>query len=1201
MAVHARASFLLEIASARALVLLAAVFLLPGSQCGSDAPFAPRPGLDPYRALTRVAVPGGVVDVAGGSLHLERVDLSLDTRLGPYALAVRYDSVTRAWRFGFEMTFDGVVFTDPTGAVHTTDGLAPGDAIPGTHWVYEGPAALRTKGGLRHEFVGGLLDGIRWQGSAYPRVRMVRAFGQLLAIDQCIAADGCEALFQLTMDRASGRPSRVVDRAGRVASYEYDAAGRVVVARDAVENELGIPGTRYTWSPASMVVAVETSDGQRTEYAHQGGRLIAATAVGEESPRWSFAYRGASGRALYQSTVTSPSGARSAYFYDDDGQLYRRRDEQTGDEIHLEWQQRRPVRRIDPAGAETRWFYVNDDVALIATASGNLVLIDYEPGARNASDALASPVRWIRDTLGTIEERGYDTAGRLAWVDDGAADRTHYAYDALGQLESVTSPLGVTTTYKQYGSHGHPGRRKVGGVAVDFEYDEVGNLTHGPGGEGPSSPALGGILRRRFDANRRVVEVKLASLSGPSTGTVRTLEVERRADGQPLAIRRPHGGDWEYVYDALGRPTARWERVSGVWYAMRFEYDSAGRPRARELANGMRTEWEYDATGRLRATRLVGGEGAEALYDYQAGRLAALHDSHFAAPEQYTRDLAGRVVEVRYPHGEWEERQYDVRSRLVARRLRRTDGTLLTQIAREYDGADRLTRIFARGVLVLEQSYAAGREEATRSGNGLTRTASYDPTFGYVSGHETRDGGGSLVERSTISWDLSLFYVDASTHTTGGVNATRSERHFLGPLWGPGQPGPRVWSSDALVFDYDALSNLKRAGNASFDYNAEHNRLEAIQGGGRSHSYAYDAAGYAVERDGEAVAWDAAGRIRQVGVDAFFDWDVSGRPLARRRGGEVELYRFGGAVRADADLEPTALDLGAVEIRFDTGERFYRHHDYRGNVKFVTDDAGAVRVHYDYGAYGVEWAGASAEVDGEFAQGEAVTDGLVVLGTRLYEPDAGRFLSPDPAPQLVNQYAYAMGNPVQLWDPSGRELTAKDAYFTAVAWGGTLVGGSVSGGSLVAIGLGAGVALVIGNFVYQGVTGDRGITWHEVPKAMFGIVDVPEYSRDGAAVHERGGPGTEGRAGPTSAAPPAGGGSPSPSGEQVRVLDLSVLSAIDPLACTGGHSFSGGLSVEVLSPFGPLRVVGAGALGALWMPLSVLLLSRLLVGRSARR
>ena len=44
----------------------------------------------------------------------------------------------------------------------------------------------------------------------------------------------------------------------------------------------------------------------------------------------------------------------------------------------------------------------------------------------------------------------------------------------------------------------------------------------------------------------------------------------------------------------------------------------------------------------------------------------------------------------------------------------------------------------------------------------------------------------------------------------------------------------------------------------------------------------------------------------------------------------------------------------------------------------------------------------------------------MLLGARLYDPDAARFLAPDPVFQLVNQYAYADGNPIWYWDPDGR-------------------------------------------------------------------------------------------------------------------------------------------------------------------------------------
>ncbi|NRA36704.1 MAG: RHS repeat-associated core domain-containing protein, partial [Planctomycetes bacterium] len=45
--------------------------------------------------------------------------------------------------------------------------------------------------------------------------------------------------------------------------------------------------------------------------------------------------------------------------------------------------------------------------------------------------------------------------------------------------------------------------------------------------------------------------------------------------------------------------------------------------------------------------------------------------------------------------------------------------------------------------------------------------------------------------------------------------------------------------------------------------------------------------------------------------------------------------------------------------------------------------------------------------------------GLVVMGHRVYDPLIGRFLTEDPAGAGNNHYAYAGGDPVNRWDPSG--------------------------------------------------------------------------------------------------------------------------------------------------------------------------------------
>jgi RHS repeat-associated protein len=52
---------------------------------------------------------------------------------------------------------------------------------------------------------------------------------------------------------------------------------------------------------------------------------------------------------------------------------------------------------------------------------------------------------------------------------------------------------------------------------------------------------------------------------------------------------------------------------------------------------------------------------------------------------------------------------------------------------------------------------------------------------------------------------------------------------------------------------------------------------------------------------------------------------------------------------------------------------------------------------------------------------------LMVLGERIYDPTVGRFLSPDPLFQIVNQFAYTLGNPVWFSDPNGTSPEANEA------------------------------------------------------------------------------------------------------------------------------------------------------------------------------
>ena len=59
----------------------------------------------------------------------------------------------------------------------------------------------------------------------------------------------------------------------------------------------------------------------------------------------------------------------------------------------------------------------------------------------------------------------------------------------------------------------------------------------------------------------------------------------------------------------------------------------------------------------------------------------------------------------------------------------------------------------------------------------------------------------------------------------------------------------------------------------------------------------------------------------------------------------------------------------------------------------------------------------------------------MILGFRIYDPAVGRFLSPDPMLQVVNQYAYASGNPVLFQDPDGLHEVSIADLVVAVALG----------------------------------------------------------------------------------------------------------------------------------------------------------------------
>jgi RHS repeat-associated protein len=77
-----------------------------------------------------------------------------------------------------------------------------------------------------------------------------------------------------------------------------------------------------------------------------------------------------------------------------------------------------------------------------------------------------------------------------------------------------------------------------------------------------------------------------------------------------------------------------------------------------------------------------------------------------------------------------------------------------------------------------------------------------------------------------------------------------------------------------------------------------------------------------------------------------------------------------------------------------------------------------VTTHYRYGGWGVQSILGSSSDPIRFG-GRRDIGTLVMMGSRVYDPFVGRFLSPDPIMNPLNRYGYTLGNPIWFQDVSG--------------------------------------------------------------------------------------------------------------------------------------------------------------------------------------
>jgi RHS repeat-associated protein len=1069
---------------------LLVVLVLVAAGCRFADTLPPAPGFMQYMAPLVLPVPGGSVSLATGNLAISRNDLSVETDSGPFAVGATYNSADNTWRWSFDMTHDGHYFTDASGARHDVSRVGIGETIPGTRWVVVDGSTMRTKSGVTYAFEEGALASIHWWRNPEKRISVHR---EVIAGESRVTTIG-----GFTLEYSSaGNLERITDRAGRAAEFQYDAAGQLVEARDALDIEKGWPGTHYGYttlaSGQSVLSSQTNSEGERIEYEYEGPRsqLSRVVRIGEENPETLFHYS-ATDTAEFETQVTHPDGGVATYRYDSLWRLLAFENE-AGETQTFTWTAMKLASRTNAAGLTTSWSYeiekdvipgyVNSPIPVRERVtetqpSGNVVVSLYDRHAMHLGAVGAWPLLSREDSLGLLETRSYDDAGRVLLIDNGAGESISFEFYpeggvfAEGICRSHDSSCAWGTPLYGYDKRWREDTISATGHLIRgaiWQYDEVGNLLKGGGTATPTSAGRPGIASRGFNADRELTSIEYWS---QETYDSEQLSIERRSDGQPTRITRPYGADTEFDYDTLGRIVSRRERVDGAWQASHWEYDGRDRVTAVEKPNGMRTETRYDGVGRIMEIKhLRDGVMEKVVWlMWSNGRVAVRFDSTQGANESFAYNGAGRVSSILYPAGESLEFDYDLRGRVTEKRYRLADGGLLRTLGIAYDAAGRIQELREDGNSLLEWTYTNGltgtgwsaavgwpRDGGSLSniayGNGVSRSFEAEPQTSLWARYRwsSTSGPGGWIEELQMDTQNDCVYesnipVDCTRVTETALPTGRSDGYAVeryeftpGTRVEYGYPGTTQWLEERIagarveasgVYDgfedptmettghwdfHDALGNRVFAADS---YNPERNRLLSVVNAWVPHSYAYDAAGFVVERDGKVLSWDAMGRIARLGDDTFV-WDSLGRPVAKTVAGAETRYLFGGTVEADANGSPTALDLGEVRLDLVTGDHLYRHLDFRNNVQFVTDEAGEVVQAYTYSAYGVAEAYDTGADDRTFIGGRVLGD-LILIGERLYDPAVGRFLSQDPVYQVSNQYSYAEGDPVHYQDPDGR-------------------------------------------------------------------------------------------------------------------------------------------------------------------------------------
>ncbi|MGF6225531.1 RHS repeat-associated protein [Pseudomonas frederiksbergensis] len=871
-------------------------------------------------------------------------------------------------------------------------------------------------------------------------------------------------------------PAQTLDEAWHteqtLVSYRYDECAQLIEASNAAgESE------RYDYDDQHVILQRQLAGGAsffwEWERSGKAARCIRHWAsFSQMDTRYVWDDQGSV-------TVQNLDGSEEVYVHDDRARLVRKVELDGGEHLKAYDDNGRLIAEQDPLGAVTEYRYdeVGRLVALIPPED-EPTAYEYRNGflharyrgkavwtyRRNAQGDITEAV----DPDGQVTHYHYDAQGRLLSIRYPDTSRYVFVWNGLGQLVEETLPQG--------------GRRQ-------FSYDVMGRRI-------TSQDEYGAVTRYQWDAVGRLIQTTLPTgatraFSYNAYGQVTAEQDElgritryEYADDLHLVSRRinPDGTQLKYRYDNPQLLLTEIENESGEQYQL--DYTANGLIRQETGFDGQRTAYAYDLNGQLLEKTEFGDDGSKLVTGYErdsAGRLLAktLPDG---VKVEYRYDSLGRLLSVDDGHDHPLEFEYDNQDRLISehqgwgtlrysydacgqlKRLRLPDNSKLDY---HHAKGGALTAIDLNGARLTAHQFQFGREQQRQQGLLLSEYA-YDEQ-GRLKAHSVSQQQQPLYRRDyTYRANGNLDHIADTRHGQrsylyDALNRLTRVRHTrddppesfahdpAGNLLMQDRPGAATIKGNRLLmqgdrhYDYDAFGNLirERRGTAQklvteYRYDCQHRLVGITTPDGRFSTYRYDAFGrrFAKTVDGKTTE---------------FFWQGDNLVAESSR----EHYRS--YVYEPGTFRPLAMLDGK-------GPRkacpFYYQLDHLGTPQELTDFGGEIVWSAKYNAYGkvthLAFGGGEQleqplRFQGQYFDTES---GLHYNRHRYYDPEVGRYLTPDPIKLAggLNQYQYTP-NPTGWVDPLGLACLPcpgdPEGPFSVIVPGGGLAAHEAQGGHLM--------------------------------------------------------------------------------------------------------------------------------------------------------